>query len=85
MAALVMMLALANPALAGHDGDKQPGDILGGIGAGRGRDNSVLDDGAAVGLGRPRRPFGVLDDLAVVGDQLSRGDGRVPSCPSVHV
>src|SRR6478672_4031209 len=45
----------------GTDGDKQPGDILGGIVAVRRRDNSVLADGAAVGLVLPCRPYEVLD------------------------
>ncbi len=56
----------------GCDGDKQPGDIAVRRGDGNALDHSarVAADGAAVGLGRPRGAFGVLDELAVVADQI---------------
>ena len=56
----------------GSDGDKQPGDVAARSGAVRALDLSarVEADGAAVSLGTPLGAFGVLDELAVVGDQI---------------
>jgi len=57
---------------SGCDRDKEPGDIAVRRGDGNALDQSVrvAADGAAVGLGRPRGAFGVLDALAVVADQI---------------